>query len=238
MTTDKTTPLLEVLYEDHDLLALHKPSGLPTQGTRDPKVENLYQLAQNQFKHYLGLHHRLDVGTSGVVVFTKNKEINKSFQEIFKNRLAQKTYLALTHLSLNSETKAINENENLKEWTVKNHLGPHPKSSARKTWYTAVRSGGDFAHTDFKILETYSQHCLVEAQPHTGRTHQIRVHLFEGGTPILGDQLYFNKEIPRVSGVRRLMLHAHKIEFPHPKTNKLVQITSPIPRDFARINAR
>ena len=221
---------ISVIYEDDWLIAFDKPSGLPTQGTRDPRRPDLYTMAQKELKqrqpnpiHYLGLHHRLDVGTSGVVVMTKKKEINKDFQDLFREKKIQKTYLA--HVFCHSKRKVGDQ------WSIENHLGYHKNSTAKKSFYTAVKSGGDYAKTEFKILSAPSEEVyLVQAQPLTGRTHQIRVHLFEDGFPLLGDRLYFdptNEKQKRINHrVKRLMLHAWKIEFVHPKTQKMTEIIS------------
>jgi RluA family pseudouridine synthase len=224
---------IQVIYEDDWLVAFDKPSGLPTQGTRDRKRPDLYTLAQIELKkrrsnpvHYLGLHHRLDVGTSGIVMMTKQKEINKDFQNLFREKQIQKTYLA--HVFQNSKRKIGDK------WFVENHLGYHKDSTAKKSFYTEVRSGGDYAKTEFEILSEVSAGIwLVQAQPLTGRTHQIRVHLCEDGFPLLGDRLYFdstNEVQKRINHrIKRLMLHAWKINFLHPKTKKNIEVLSKNP---------
>ncbi len=222
--------LLSVIYEDDWLIAFDKPSGLPTQGTRDRRRPDLYTMAQLELKkrvphpiNYLGLHHRLDVGTSGVVVMTKRKEINKDFQNLFREKKILKTYLA--HVFLNPKRRVGDH------WVIENHLGYHKDSTAKKSFYTAVKSGGDYAKTEFRIVSSPATNIyLVQAQPHTGRTHQIRVHLFEDGFPLLGDRLYFdplNETQKRINHrIKRLMLHAWKIEFVHPKTQERTEIFS------------
>ncbi len=98
--------------------------------------------------------------------------------------------------------------------------------------FTAVQSGGDLAETQLKVLRRGDQEVLLEARPKTGRTHQIRVHLSEDNLPIHGDPIYGLRERePRRS--TRLMLHAYKLEFPHPLTNKHIAIESPLPKEFA-----
>lgn len=222
--------LISVIYEDDWLIAFDKPPGLPTQGTRDPRRPDLYRTAQAELKkrasnpiHYLGLHHRLDVGTSGVVVMTKKKEINKDFQNLFREKNIQKTYLA--HVFQNPK-RSVGD-----RWSIENHLGYHKNSTAKKTFYTAVNSGGDYAKTEFEILSAPSEDIfIVKAMPLTGRTHQIRVHLFEDGFPLLGDRLYFdgsNEKQKRINHrAKRMMLHAWKIDFIHPKTKKTIAIIS------------
>lgn len=221
---------LNIIYEDEWLIAFDKPPGLPTQITHDRRRPDLYSNAQKKLKlrvgnsvPYLGLHHRLDVGTSGVVVMTKQKDINKDFQNLFREKKIQKTYLA--HVFRNDKRQLG------AAWSVENHLGYHKASTAKKTFYTAVQSGGDYAKTDFILLSAFSDDIwIVQAKPVTGRTHQIRVHLFEDGFPLVGDRLYFDptKEIQKRINHRakRMMLHAWKIDFFHPRLKKDIEIVS------------
>lgn len=225
----------KILFEDADLIAFDKPAGLPSQPTRDRKRPDLYTQAQEFLQtrdsnknFYLGLHHRLDVGTSGVIVFTKQKSINKAFQDLFREKRIQKTYLALSY-----PPSYPDKSTSSKSWTIKNYLGPHPQSNAKKTWYTEVKSGGDLAITDFKLIEENAKSLLVEAKPVTGRTHQIRVHLLQSGIPIVGDRLYFLKENPKSIEAPRLFLHAARIEFIHPRTKKSIEIQSALPKEFS-----
>jgi 23S rRNA-/tRNA-specific pseudouridylate synthase len=121
----------------------------------------------------------------------------------------------------------------MREWTIKNYLG-RAKNTGKRARYAAVRAGGDFAHTDFKILEMKPEALLIEAKPRTGRTHQIRVHLSEYGLPILGDPVYFNLEKrPRIS-IPRTLLHAACLTFPHPISKVEISVSSPLPEDFSQ----
>ena len=217
-----------ILFEDEDLIAVDKPPGLPTQPTLDEARDNLYAavkkfLAERDrlVQPYVGLHHRLDRDTSGVVLFTKRKEANAGIAAAFSEHWARKTYNALT-----VRPGQLPETD----WDVKNYLGKAP-GTGKRTRFTEVRSGGDFAHTDFKRIEILPRALWVEARPLTGRTHQIRVHLSEAGLPILGDSTYGMESANR-GGVPRLMLHALKLEFPHPLTQAKIAVESPIPADF------
>lgn len=217
------TPNIDILFEDQWLLAVNKPAGLPTQPSVDRKRPSLYSLLLDSKKWpYLGLHHRLDVPTSGVVLLTKNKEANKGVAELFKERNAEKKYLCLAH-GLPSSS----------EFEIKNYLKAL-KLKTGKTKMVATLSGGDFAHTEFKVVETFSKECLIQASPQTGRMHQIRTHLAELKHPILGDSLYFrvDRHYPR------LMLHAFELNFLHPKTGQQVQIVAPPPTDFEKALTR
>jgi RluA family pseudouridine synthase len=176
---------------------------------------------------YLGLHHRLDRDTSGVLLLTKNQKANAGVGALFADKVAQKTYLALAELGTGCPAT----------WEVKNYLGIVGRvGKANK--FGAVRSGGDPAHTTFRELERFHDLTLIEAMPHTGRTHQIRVHLAECGHPILGDEFYGGPAAARlVSGAQlrfpRVMLHATTLAFRHPMTNTELTIQCSPPDDFA-----
>ena len=222
-----------VLFEDEDLIAVNKPPGLPTQPTLDEARENLFLsvkkfLAKREQKSitdiYLGLHHRLDRDTSGVILFTKSKRANPGVAQLFTEHLAQKTYQALC-----SEEGA----EGLQDsWEIRNYLGKDKRAGSKANRYCSVRSGGDFAHTKFRVLERDGNLLRVEAQPLTGRTHQIRVHLSEFGLPILGDSHYGGKSKVGAEEIPRVMLHAVSLSFPHPLSGEKVWIQSPLPEDF------
>lgn len=215
--------MIEILFEDEWLLIVNKPAGLPTQSTVDKKRDNLYDLLRKSGQWpYLGLHHRLDVPTSGVVVLTKKKEANKQTQELFSEKSIQKTYFCLCH--------------QIPPWAEKvmeNHLKMR-KMGSGKSKMISVKSGGDYAETSFLLLEKLNNSSLIQAQPRTGRMHQIRVHLAELRFPILGDALYFraDRKYPR------LMLHAGQIEFKHPFTNQQILVKAPWPEDFRTIHQK
>ena len=222
----------QILFEDEWLIAVDKPVGLPTQPTLDESRPNVFGALKEFLKKrdggspYVGLHHRLDRDTSGVLLFTKDQKANAGVAAFFSSHVLQKTYRTLCLAG--SSTPDF--------WEVKNHLGVVARAG-KDSKFGAVRSGGDPAHTSFKVLERFTGTLLVEAQPHTGRTHQIRVHLAGGGLPILGDVFYsgpadwkpafgVNMHIPRV------MLHAAALAFAHPITNAPLTIRSPLPVDF------
>jgi RluA family pseudouridine synthase len=211
---------IEVLFEDNILLVVNKPSGLLTQSSVDKKRPDLYRILSEKYP-YLALHHRLDVGTSGVLVLCKNKAFNKEVATLFRDRQAQKIYAAVC---FNSERKEIPES-----WVIENYLGRKKGLRNNKAMFMSVHSGGDSAKTLFKKLKQKDDILLVEAKPVTGRTHQIRVHLFEYALPIVGDRLYTKKGVPDGS---RLLLHAHKMEILHPKTQQKMNFEAPLPKEF------
>jgi 23S rRNA pseudouridine955/2504/2580 synthase len=215
---------IDVLYEDGDLIAVHKPAGLPSQPTVDKKRPDLFTKLKSQLNtQSLYLHHRLDKDTSGVILFSKSKRANPILTEMFRQHQFEKVYWCLTkpHPDLK------------KEWEISNHLIARRKlKSSVKMFRT--ESGGDFAHTLFKLIHQNENAALIEARPRTGRTHQIRVHLLHSQIPILGDSLYGGKD----TRVPRLMLHAKTLEFTHPiKKNKLT-IEALLPNDFQSLGKK
>ena len=209
-----------ILYQDDWLIAVDKPPGLPTHATLDPRRDHLHAatlrlLTRLGQKAYAGQHHRLDVGTSGVVLMTLDKAANKGVAELFAGRGVTKTYLALVEVA---SARSLADS-----FEVRNHLA---RDKARRGLMKAVRAGGDFALTHFQKLEVMGDRLLIQAQPHTGRTHQIRIHLAGVGCPIIGDDLYGGKAGPR------LMLHAAALDFIHPKTGEAVHLEAPLPSDF------
>ncbi|HLP10165.1 MAG TPA: RluA family pseudouridine synthase [Opitutaceae bacterium] len=222
-----------ILFEDEWLIVVDKPAGLPTQPTLDAARASVFGtlksfLAQRDGgEPYLALQHRLDRDTSGVLLFTRDQRANAGATAMFAEKLAQKTYLAL----------ATGGSSGAERWSVEDHLGVVGRVG-KASKFGAVRSGGDPAQTSFRLLERLHGGWLVEAQPHTGRTHQIRVHLAEGGHPIFGDGLYGGPMQLRTTRgewrpALRVLLHAARLEFPHPVTGTAIEVQSAVPPDFA-----
>ena len=217
---------VKVLFEDDDVIAVDKPSGLPSHATVDSKRPHLVRAVENHLRArggelYLAQHHRLDAGTSGVVIFSKSKRANAPLADAFRAKLAEKTYVALIECATPLPAK----------WLVKNHLAEDKDDRHRMR---SVRSGGDRAETAFRLLfpSRNGQRALVEAKPTTGRRHQIRAHLAENGTPIVGDESYGG------AAGTRLMLHALSIALPHPVTGERLDIQAPLPGDFESVLKR
>ena len=215
-----------ILFEDEDLIFVDKPSGLPAHPTQDKARDSLFSAVRRFLERrdrvsdpYLGLHHRLDRDTSGVLLFTKSKRANAAVAQSFSEHSTLKVYQALT----------ICRSDLNDDWIIRNNLGK-VSSKSKRSCYGAVRSGGQFAETSFRVLGRYLQGLWVEAIPKTGRTHQIRVHLAEHGLPILGDDLYGTSESSRRAP--RLMLHAVQLVLQHPITQHEVSVRSPQPPDF------
>ena len=237
-TRDKKFELTaaHILFEDDDLIIIDKPPGLPSHPTVDKARDNLVS-ALTRFlskrdgiaKPYVGVHHRLDRDTSGVVLFTKSARVNSAVAASFSNHQMLKSYQALT---MPRRAPGL-RNRLQKQWTVKNRLGKLG-SKSKRVRYGPVDSDGAVAETSFHVIADYPRGVWIEAVPKTGRTHQIRVHLAGSGLPILGDDLYgpdgFSE--PIASSAPRLMLHAAELRLPHPITKREICVKSPLPVDF------
>ncbi|ASD63887.1 RluA family pseudouridine synthase [Bdellovibrio bacteriovorus] len=219
--------MIEILFEDDYFLAAAKPAGMPSQATVDKSRLDFFTSLKNQLRSergndfYLALHHRLDRDTSGVMIFAKSKEANEPLADLFKTHKIQKTYLCLT-----KRTQKAAE-----AWEVDNHLVEMKDNKLKKTKMVRTQSGGDRAYTKFRKLEVFPEALLIEAQPLTGRMHQIRVHLADRGMGIYGDDIY---QAPKNPVAPRLMLHAHALEFTHPFTQEFVRIECAMPADMAQ----
>ena len=196
-----------IIFEDDDLLVVHKPAGWNTHAPAPFAGEGIYEWLKHREPRWasLAIIHRLDKETSGVLVFGKTPRANKSLTEQFTQHRVRKKYLLLTD-------RAVPE----KEFAVKTPL-------LRIGEKYASRPGGEMAETKFTLVEDSKFAAksaglkMVDVSPLTGRTHQIRVHAAENGFPILGDTLYGGTPSSRV------FLHASEIEFTHPATNKPVK---------------
>ncbi len=184
-----------IVFQDSDLIALNKPSGVASQrtpyqlkGTLEYWVAE--EFARQGIKEPVRVVHRLDRGTSGLMLFPKNRQAAAWISELFSSGRIRKRYLAL-----------VSGSPEKTEWQADGPIGKVGKSR----W--GVMEGGRSALTEFRLLSVADGLALVEASPRTGRTHQIRVHLSEAGMPIVGDTTY--------GGAKgaRLMLHCSGLEF-------------------------
>lgn len=212
-----------VLFEDEYIICVNKPALFPTEETvvGGAKRDNLHDaLVRYLWKKnpelrnppYVGIMHRLDRETSGVILFTKQRSVNKDIQKMFSEHDFVKIYLALCK-------KSEMQNEPQKKFCVEMFMNRiSPKSQAAKWGFVPEQKGGLYSKTEFTVLcekKINGTKCLlVQANLFTGRTHQIRVHLSSKGIPIVGDVLY--------GGImsERIMLHAQKLIFTHPVTKQ------------------
>ncbi len=218
-----------VLFEDDFLICVNKPALFPTEETvvGGEKRDNLHDAVVRYLwkknpelrnPPYVGIMHRLDRETSGIILFTKQRSVNKEIQRMFAEHDFTKIYVALCS---NVSGKTVKK----KEFSVEMFMNRiSPKSQSAKWGAVTEKFGGLYSKTDFSILKeiSYGGECCfaVQANLFTGRTHQIRVHLSSVGLPILGDVLYGGKP------EKRVMLHSARLEFKHPVSGKMICIES------------
>ena len=196
-----------VLFEDENLIFINKPAFFPVEQTITLKRDNLHDAVvrylwsknpQLRNPPYVGIMHRLDRETSGVILFTKNRAANKEIAELFQSHSFVKKYFALVPATdhLNDGTKL----EVGSQFTVEMNMGRISSSSQAAKW--GQTKDGQYSKSDFKVLNTITvenKPCLLlECSLYTGRTHQIRVHLSSKGLPLLGDTLYGGLQAKRI----------------------------------------
>ena len=215
---------LEILFEDDDLIVINKPPGLvvhPGAGHREHTLVNALlnhcaTLSGIGGKERPGIVHRLDKETSGCLVVAKNDATHRDLSKQFAARTVEKIYLALVAGKL---PKAAG--------VIEGKIGRHPVHRRRMS-ATTLRGRG--AKTEYRVVRSSNRASLIQCRLHTGRTHQIRVHLHHLGHPVLGDKVY----APRLAkDFPRQMLHAWKLGFRHPRTEEWKNFEAPLPDDFA-----
>lgn len=223
----------EIIYEDDDLLIVNKPSGVLVIPDRfDETKQSLNKILEAKYgKMYVV--HRLDRGTSGVICFAKNEEMHKYLSKLFQEHNIGKYYVGL-----------VNGRVLQSEGTIDGAIAEHPTQSGKMV----VNKKGKASKTDYKVLQQWPLYSLVQFRIHTGRTHQIRVHMQSLGHPIVGDELYGDgqpfllsniKKKYAASGKReerpllsRLGLHAAKLTF-NIADGKEIIAEAPLPKDIA-----
>lgn len=214
---------LDVLFEDEDLIVINKPPGLvvhPGAGHREHTLVNALlhhcaTLSGIGGKERPGIVHRLDKDTSGCLVVAKNDETHRGLSVQFAERTVEKIYVALVAGKLRRRVGVIEEK-----------IGRHRVHRQRMS---ATSDRGRAARTEYRALRSSEKATLVECKLHSGRTHQIRVHLHHLGHPVLGDKVYGAKlggKFPHQ------MLHAWKLGFHHPSTGEWKTFEAPLPNDF------
>jgi 23S rRNA pseudouridine1911/1915/1917 synthase len=167
-----------------------------------------------------GIVHRLDKGTTGVILIAKDLKTQERLSELFKERTVHKTYRAIVE-------GIVRKNEGV----IEESIGRHPLQRKKMA---VVKRGGRESETAYKILQRLDGFTYIEAYPRTGRTHQIRVHLAHIDHPVAGDDVY-GKKAKHIAD--RPLLHAYAISFPHPSKNLQITIEAPVPEDMVRFVA-
>lgn len=214
---------LKVLYEDNHIIIVNKRVGDIVQGDKtgdkplsDVVKEYIKQKYNKPGNVYLGVVHRLDRPTTGIVLFAKTSKALSRLNDLFKNRETKKTYWAIVKNKPEKESDTLVHylKRNEKNNTSKAHIKEVPNSKK--------------ASLDYTVIKTLNNYYALEINLHTGRHHQIRSQLSALGSPIKGDLKYgFDRSNPD-GGIH---LHARKLEFIHPVTKEHISITAPVPDD-------
>ncbi|MBU0478928.1 RluA family pseudouridine synthase [bacterium] len=223
---------LDILYEDDNIIVINKPAGIivhPAQGVVYGTVVNflLYHcktLSDLNGSMRPGIVHRLDKDTSGVLIAAKNNSAHANLAEQFKNRKVKKTYMAVVRGVIPQDEGEIDR--------------PIGRCVSHRTKMAISYIGGKRALTKFNVIERYHKDTLINAHPRTGRTHQIRVHMAYLGYPIVGDKIYGESKglVSKLDSlIDRQALHAYRISFSHPTSNKDIEFLAPLAGDIKKL---
>jgi 23S rRNA pseudouridine1911/1915/1917 synthase len=238
---------LEVLYEDEYLAVVNKPANMvvhPAKGNWSGTLVNALQfhfttLSTANGDYRPGIVHRLDRDTSGVILVAKEERAHREVSALFENRRMFKEYVALTAGVLDRDSDYI-------EAAIVRH--PHDRVKMAVSDDDSDEDAKD-ACSFYEVIERFRGFSYCRVQPKTGRTHQIRVHLASIGCPVLADKAYSGRDRIRLSDlappnaiapenditlIERQALHAHRIRFNHPRLGEWIEISAPLPPDFAR----
>lgn len=216
------------------MIAINKPSGLPSQATLDPARDHAFAAVIRYLGgQYAGLHHRLDAGTSGVLLLSKNKLANPSLSAQFQEHSVQKTYVAIA-AARQPDTRVAQDATIL----LKAPIGEDKTSRIQR--FCVGGKNRKYAETHIHCQKYLALRdgfvAWFKCQPLTGRTHQIRVHLASLGFPIIGDTLYGDRPLRSILAwiPDRLCLHASNISLKHPVTGENMTIEAPYPTCFQK----
>jgi tRNA pseudouridine32 synthase / 23S rRNA pseudouridine746 synthase len=204
---------ISILFEDQNLIAVNKPEGLASVPLRRPDGQSLIEVLADQRKERLLIVHRIDRDTSGLILFARNEQAHRWLNRQFETRSVSKTYLAVVHGVMESDHGSIDSP--LRRFGS-GRVAVDPKA-------------GKPSLTEYRVLGRSDAFSLVEAHPHTGRQHQIRVHFYSVGHPVAGDLLY--GDAPTPDGPSRLMLHAWRLTLPLPDGRNL-SLEAPLAESF------
>ena len=214
---EKVAKNIDIIYEDKDIIVINKPSGLLTVATEKEKNKTAYHLVMEYLKkknknNRIFIIHRLDKDTSGIIMFAKNERAKYLYQDNWNDIVKKRCYYAVIDGKMEN-----------KEGTIKSYL----KENGNMVYSVKDRSG-KLAITEYKVLKERKNISLLDINLKTGRKNQIRVHMKENKTPILGDLKYGEKS----KLINRLALHAYKLELINPVTKKLLTFEINMPNEF------
>jgi 23S rRNA pseudouridine1911/1915/1917 synthase len=223
---------LEVLFEDNHCLAVNKPAGLLSQGDGS-SAPCLVDLATHYLKArygkpgnvYVGLIHRLDCPTSGVVLLAKTSKASGRLSRQFRAGSISKLYWAIVE-GTTSEQEG--------EWV---DLIEKDRQSNRSEVVVAASSSSKEARVAFRVLDHWGNLTKLELRPKTGRSHQLRVQLARRDLPIVGDGKYgSHRRLDALDGRRRIALHARQLTFIHPTRQEAISVEAPVPADWPELS--
>ena len=214
---EKVAKNIDIIYEDKDIIVINKPSGLLTVATEKEKNKTAYHLVMEYLKkknknNRIFIIHRLDKDTSGIIMFAKNERAKHLYQDNWNDIVKKRCYYAVIDGKMQN-----------KEGTIKSYL----KENGNMVYSVKDRSG-KLAITEYKVLKERKNISLLDINLKTGRKNQIRAHMKENKTPILGDLKYGEKS----KLINRLALHAYKLELINPVTKKLLTFEVNMPNEF------
>lgn len=214
---EKVAKNIDIIYEDKDIIVINKPSGLLTVATEKEKNKTAYHLVMEYLKkknknNRIFIIHRLDKDTSGIIMFAKNERAKHLYQDNWNDIVKKRCYYAVIDGKMEN-----------KEGTIKSYL----KDNGNMVYSVKDRSG-KLAITEYKVLKERKNISLLDINLKTGRKNQIRVHMKENKTPILGDLKYGEKS----KLINRLALHAYKLELINPVTKKLLIFEASMPNEI------
>lgn len=218
---------IEILYEDPAVIAVNKPAGVVVHAGAGNHSGTLVNRLVHHFDSLSkvggemrpGIVHRLDRGTSGVLLVARTDAAHRALAEQFASRTIEKTYIALVQGCVAAESGRIDK--------------PIARDPVRRTRMTARLEHGREAHTEWRVRQRLERFTLLEVKIGTGRTHQIRAHLASIGHPVAGDKLYGARPFPALED--RVFLHAWKIAFMSPAAGERVTVESPLPEELQRL---
>lgn len=212
-------PLLDIIYEDDDIIAINKPAGLLSIASDTESERTAYHILmeyerEKNIKNRVYVVHRLDKDTSGVLVIAKNEKMKLALQDNWANIVKTRGYVAIV------EGVPVKKTAKLVSWLkeTKTHL----------IYVSDTPRSGLEAITNYEVIKEGINYCLLDINLETGRKNQIRVQLQEIGHPIAGDKKYGATTSP----IKRLCLHANKLELIHPYTKELMTFETPLPKEF------
>jgi len=221
-----------IIFEDNDLVAINKPSGLLSIPDREGKEPSLKSILKEKYGAIFTVH-RLDKDTSGLIVFAKNEASHKHLSQQFEERQTKKIYRGLVIGSLPG-----------KQGKIQSPIAEHPALNGTMI----IHRNGKESLTDYEVLEDFSIYSYLQFRIHTGRTHQIRVHMKEMGHPVVADAVYGDGKPILVSSLKskfklskdveeekpilgRLALHSFQLELKD-RSGKTIEFEAPVPKDM------